>query len=560
MPIDPVVPNSTVFSIATSRILYRYLFWFGLAAIIFLGVVFYNFTLEDSFISFRYAEHLAEGYGLGAWNIGESPVEGYTSLLWVLLLGGAKLVGISTLTSAKIFGWIFWAATFLLFCQFGRFLKSSPSIVLQSLQVCLIACVYCFSFPVGWYALSGMETPLYCFALLLFVELFFQRGASRSFTDILAGILVILIRPEGTAIVLSAYGLSLLLERPKPFFHSIYIKKIAWLVFGIALLTLWRIWYYGDPLPNTFYAKADGGVDHWLLGIRYFRQALTQGGFMVALFPIGVIIWRFVTKQHIPRPLLLVMLLIGVYWLVIVYTGGDNPYAFPYYRHFVHQLPLLLIAIIMSISLLPKHKTAWSVLGFVVLVVMFNRTSVLNSGQIKTDIESIPALFAANESPELFSHQPPKEYTRWIKEKFPHSTVIAVALAGELPYYTDFTAIDMLGLNDRHIAHFGASSSEAVDTKSDMKYVLDRSPDLIESVISMRKVLEVLPPPKDSWREKMENDMLSDIHFQENYLFVVNAPYESWPRALFIRRDFWEKLPNSGEIQVKAVTETALYQ
>src|SRR3989442_1472314 len=44
------------------------------------------FLGDDSFISFRYARHLAAGRGL-VWNPGER-VEGYTNFLWVILMAG----------------------------------------------------------------------------------------------------------------------------------------------------------------------------------------------------------------------------------------------------------------------------------------------------------------------------------------------------------------------------------------------------------------------------------------------------------------------------------------
>jgi len=44
--------------------------------------------VEDAYISFRYAVHLADGHGL-VWNIGGERVEGFTSPLhiWLLALG-----------------------------------------------------------------------------------------------------------------------------------------------------------------------------------------------------------------------------------------------------------------------------------------------------------------------------------------------------------------------------------------------------------------------------------------------------------------------------------------
>ena len=46
------------------------------------------FTVDDTFITLRYAARLAAGRGL-SWNDGEAPVEGYTSFLWTILLAPA---------------------------------------------------------------------------------------------------------------------------------------------------------------------------------------------------------------------------------------------------------------------------------------------------------------------------------------------------------------------------------------------------------------------------------------------------------------------------------------
>src|SRR3982751_1681950 len=52
---------------------------------------YYLFVADDSFISFRYVARLLEGKGL-TWTEGR-PVEGYSNLLWILVLAGAtKLV------------------------------------------------------------------------------------------------------------------------------------------------------------------------------------------------------------------------------------------------------------------------------------------------------------------------------------------------------------------------------------------------------------------------------------------------------------------------------------
>jgi len=56
-----------------------------IAVIGYIFLVFsYNFTQDDAFISFRYAENFAEGRGL-VFNQGEY-IEGYTNFLFLLLI------------------------------------------------------------------------------------------------------------------------------------------------------------------------------------------------------------------------------------------------------------------------------------------------------------------------------------------------------------------------------------------------------------------------------------------------------------------------------------------
>ena len=49
--------------------------------------LYYRGLIDDAFISFRYAANLVDGHGL-VFNHGER-VEGYTNLLWVLILSTA---------------------------------------------------------------------------------------------------------------------------------------------------------------------------------------------------------------------------------------------------------------------------------------------------------------------------------------------------------------------------------------------------------------------------------------------------------------------------------------
>ena len=80
------------------------------AVILLLGCRWYFPTggeafVEESFVNFRYARHVAEGHGF-VWNVGEQPVPGVTGFAWVWALvkagrvaqpgGSAEVSGVPT--------------------------------------------------------------------------------------------------------------------------------------------------------------------------------------------------------------------------------------------------------------------------------------------------------------------------------------------------------------------------------------------------------------------------------------------------------------------------------
>ena len=82
--------------------------WVGLALAFVTLVLFahqtveHRFVCDDAFISFRYAQHLAEGQGL-VWNPGER-VEGYTNFLWVVSIAIGMLLHIDPIALSLFLG------------------------------------------------------------------------------------------------------------------------------------------------------------------------------------------------------------------------------------------------------------------------------------------------------------------------------------------------------------------------------------------------------------------------------------------------------------------------
>jgi hypothetical protein len=108
-----------------------------------------------------------------------------------------------------------------------------------------------------------METPLFAATV---IGAFAAQAHGRFGWAVLAVSLATLTRPEGALAAASLFGFRLTADG--------FRSRSAWLgltVYAALLvaLTVFRITYYGDPLPNTFYAKV-GGV---FLGVSFVAGA-----------------------------------------------------------------------------------------------------------------------------------------------------------------------------------------------------------------------------------------------------------------------------------------------
>ena len=67
---------------------------------------------------------------------------------------------------------------------------------------------------------------------------------------------------------------------------------------------------------------------------------------------------------------------------------------------------------------------------------------------------------------------------RYLGDRY-QGKLLASDAAGKIPYYSGLRTIDMLGLNDRHIARIQPTFFEVGHNKYDPDYVLSLCPDLI---------------------------------------------------------------------------------
>ena len=214
---------------------------------------------EDAFIGFRFAKNLAEGNGL-LWNIGESPVEGYTNFLWVIFCSVAVYAGTNLLVFAQVAGIVFSIITLIYVYNF-----CSKSLEFDSYSS-LIACAFlALAGPFATWSSSGMETNLFTLLVIVccYQEISYwksrHKGAivfSLSFCFLAA-----LTRPEGLGIFIILITLHLYrayTAKQSKEFTNYAVLALVIFVLPFSFYFIWRISYSGFLFPLTFYAKTGG--------------------------------------------------------------------------------------------------------------------------------------------------------------------------------------------------------------------------------------------------------------------------------------------------------------
>jgi len=281
--------------------------WLLLAVLVFFTDR-YRWMMDDAFVYFRYADNLLFlGRGL-VYNAGEF-VEGYSSPLWMLVLLPLRALGLDYYLLVRLLA-------FACSLGYGAALiwvnrRLSPANVTVNFPLAASAAHY----GITTHFSSGLETPLvqllaplYAAALLL--------PANAALQCVVA--LAPLVRAE--------CGLLAVLYLP---FVLVRTRRIPWWFLGSGLVAnggwlLFRVIYYADFLPNTFYLKDSA---HWRLGLEYWENVITThhwGAWSLVLISCAVLGRSQLRRELGPRAIMLAGTL--AYALYVTRIGGDMLY------------------------------------------------------------------------------------------------------------------------------------------------------------------------------------------------------------------------------------------
>lgn len=249
-----------------------------------------HLTLEDSLITFRYAENLAGGNGF-VYNNGER-VLGTTTPLWTLLLAATKVIGLPDLFStSKMLSIFFDSLTLvLLFLSILRTASWGTALigsVLFAVSPDLI--------PIH---ISGMETSL----LILMMTSALLGWTTRSSLFSLSLALVVLTRIDGVLFVICLLGAAAVSDR-----HWATRQIVLLILFLLPSVVFCWI-YFGSFVPQSLLAK--------MVAYRFDLWSSAQP-FLAQFTPVGETHWlKFALKT-----LLLVTLMLGFVRIISHYRS-----------------------------------------------------------------------------------------------------------------------------------------------------------------------------------------------------------------------------------------------
>jgi hypothetical protein len=395
---------------------------------------------DDAYISFVYAKNWISGLGL-VFNPGER-VEGYTNFLWVALL--APLWPLSAhnpavMTRLATFLAIGFAVlTLLLLALIAR--RVFPRVRLAAvLAMLMVAFDDSFVSYTTVFALENhllMALMLAGLALVLYRPRHWDLALGVSFA--LAG----MTRPDAVLWPLAffaVYGPALAARRAPD--DDDRLSGGSLVRAGAVFATLfgayfvWRAWYFGELLPNTFYLKTGATLAALHRGFAYLRSYAEQR-LWVPMIAFAALVF---SRSAWSRWLVVHTALHAAY---VAYVGGDFYAGQRFLLVLAPNIALLVALVLVRASEMLRGRAAWVVPAAALAACLAVRWGTLRYGPYTADLHGFGSYVDNN-----------VKYMQWLKDVARPDATMVVGDIGATGLFTDVRAIDVFGVVDRTVAH-----------------------------------------------------------------------------------------------------------
>lgn len=428
-----------------------------------------SFWLDDAFITFRYARNLAEGLG-PVFNPGEF-VEGYTNFLWVLVTA-LPFVWLDELSALLVIKYTGLSLGLLVLWQCWTFPAPTPhgeGDPARRWLVVVLAAHPVFVANCG----DGLETPLFMALVLACARGLVAAPSVR--TGAFAGAALagaVWTRPESLPLLIGLPALFAVCR----YGDGLRGEKRSWQI-GFALTSAppvlghlaWRWWYYGDLLPNTFYAKATGElyprIAEGFANLGSFAtidEGVPAFGLWLLLALAGSGLVAAIHRHDGGLRVWLVGLWTFVAFRVAfdVWSGGEY---MGFFRFLAPALPPLVILADEGWRRISRPSV--------------RRLAVLASvAAVGVGIAGNAVHARIDASYEAGLRDAHIALGVWLAETYPPETVVAIGDAGAVPFFSRLPIIDLWGLTDRVVARL---PGDYRDRKGTASYALMRRPEVI---------------------------------------------------------------------------------
>ena len=403
----------------------------------------FDFVCDDAFIALRQAQNLAL-HGAPVYNLGER-VEAATSPLWAALLALGLLLRIPPvplLQGASLAGGVL-----LVFATWHLVRRVLPERLFA--QAFALAALVSAA-PVAAWSIGGLETALAAAAItsaLAQVDVVDRSPSPRAATLLGATLgLGALVRLE---VLLLTVLVLLFLRR----IDGRLLRRVAWLAFApIALFTVFRVAYYGLPLPHTFYAKTAGSagsrVKH---GFGYGYFCIGELGFFLSLLLVAS---PFLVARS--AALWTARAFVPLYVAYVIEIGGDF---LDLYRFFVPLFPMLFVTFTAAAARAFDRYSASNAVRLVVGVLAFvpHASRQLSLGARALAVQD-PSRAKLGIEPIGWTKRAAVEWSlvgAWLKGAALPGDTLATGAAGAMPFFSGLPNFDLLGLAAPEVARAG---------------------------------------------------------------------------------------------------------
>ncbi len=481
---------------------------------------------DDVMISMRYALNFALGHGL-VWNAEGPRVEGYTNFLWTLFMAIPHGIGLPLRSTS---GFVIAVASGLLVLTLYWTLRVAPRMGISPGCRWLAAMMIVGNRWVIHWTESGSEVILLGFLLLVVSERLISARRHCPLgigTGLLLG-LIPLVRADALILVLAFLPALCILLRSGRARASILLPAIF---LPLAHL-VWRRFYYGDWMPNTYYLKAVQIPMKEGMGIHYISSLFYSFGGICLLSAASLRLNRHPTARWLGL----------IPWVGIGYAtliGGDE---LPELRFVVPVTPLLILTALASADRIFVRRDlrfgfggkgdgaipgryAWIALLLVV-------------GAFRAIIS--PATLSELSDDRGWHEKQNVVLGMILKKNTSPEAKIAHFWAGATPYFSERSAQDMLGKNDPYIARLPGHAGEwpPGHVKYSASYSLSLKPDVIVTALPADRLNpEALAKDTERFEYPALYSLYSDPVFRSEYAEgLVPLKLSREYHAVFVRK------------------------